>query len=625
MKITAFLAVLSLFCNAASAATGAELFQFEPAVLELNDFNAGAEVKVALKVAPKEKTTIYFEGPNLSFDKCSLDFEPATYNTAQVIKVVPVPYQTAAQEPREVPMNFKLWSPGYDGHNQTVAYTVKRGPLAAGQCNVNGDPHYKTFDQTDAQTYHYQGEGTYYLVRSPELTIQAFQQKCHPNTTCVTKIAVRYGKTVFVLDGAREKGSCLTKVTEFDGVTVAQNVEGAVENYNFAFNGGSNMKVSIAELPEQKMQYMNVLLDLATHYRKKVDGLCGHYDGVPENDYTGSDGKVYPQSTCFEESKNDAYNTGAEFKNSNLFKFAESWRVPDNDNIFTCGDKCAGSNTYPVAGDIKECQIPALQEPKKAEPPVYIPRIPDGYQAVKSCPSYTPAPIAVEAPKNLTYEIPENVLNQAAEGCVNAIQEIPECKGLADVNTYRQLCQLDIRAKLNAQLCYNLYNSNYKNICAKAILSKCKEPKKEEREKYQEVAKQNGYGRNPCNCPSDATCTTSGCVCTTPGHTFRDGKCVAVQLPTEIYQVPAARPAPTDVDPAPKLPPPTDCYSRSAEPYTPSQAPPSQEDNQQPKEQYEGQPPAKQEPTSNYEPSSPPAKQELGNLNLREVPGSIPG
>lgn len=572
MKTCALLTLLSIV-TLSGAQSAADYFTLDPPNLTVNDFNAGAEIKLALKNKPDApKCSVYVEAPSLSFDKCALDYSPENYNVAQALKIVPIPFQTAAQEAREIPLNLKVWCPGSPAHNQTVAYTVKRGALAAGQCIVSGDPHYKTFDQDIARTYHYQGAGIFYLVRSPSLTVQAIQSKCLGKTTCVSQLAVRYGKTVFVVDGTAARGSSLKKVTELEAVTVSTSVEGSIENYNFALTGGSDIKVRIGKFDQ--FPYMDVTITLATHYYRQTDGLCGKYDGDATNDYTGSDGAMCPQATCFQESSEDPTNEKPNFDKTNLHRFAQSYKVPDEDNIFLCGGNCRGTNTYPVQGQYNECQIPPLKEP---EPPIYVPPIPNGYQPIIDLPKYEPKQPTLEVPGNVTAPaIPANIVDVAARGCLEVIKEIADCAPFANVKGYQGLCEFDIRANIPAQVAYDLYKAQYEGVCVRAMLSKLKEPKPEERKKYAEIARQRGYGRNPCTCGEDARCTERGCVCREPGQVFSNGKCnLPAPLPKEYYPPPPAAPQPKNVAPAPQVPPQEPEYYRIPLPKPNSAAEPT--------------------------------------------------
>ncbi|KAI9138915.1 hypothetical protein BKA69DRAFT_1088626 [Paraphysoderma sedebokerense] len=558
MKTFVLLTLLSFVAFGAAQnvtdANPAEMISLDPPSLELKDFAATAEIKISLKAKPNNaKCTLYFEAPNLSFDKCALEYDPNNYNVAQTLKIVPLPYLTTADIAREIPINIKIWCPGYSFHNRSIGYKVKRSRLSCGTCTVFGDPHYRTFDQVQKEAIHFQGSGVYYLVQSRALTVQAFQTECVPQTTCVQKLAIRYGKTVFVIDGDSPRGSCLNKVTEFDGVTVSSSVKGAIENFAIKLSDGSTITVRIAPSPgdPRKRSFLHTTFDLAEHYMGQTNGLCGRYDGNPSNDFTGSDGTVYGQAIVFQESKDDLKNIKPTFKSTSLHKWGESWRVPNDDNIFVCGSTCRGVNQYPVSGGYSECQIPPLKEPEIIPPPIIIPPIPDGYRPINNCPVYEPKPPVEIPPSNTTYVIPPDVIDGAVRGCYEQIKLIPGCEPFADVKDYQSLCEFDIRAQMPAQVCYDTYGRNYADICSRSIVSKCQEPKPDVRQKYTEIAKQYGYGRNPCtNCPSDATCTTGGCVCKAPGHSYDHGskKCnPPPTLPPKYYPLPAPIPQPAIV------------------------------------------------------------------------------
>ncbi|KAI9138917.1 hypothetical protein BKA69DRAFT_707813 [Paraphysoderma sedebokerense] len=143
MKTFVLLTLLSLVTfgvgQNATEVNPADIVTLDPPVLELKEFAATAEIKIALKSKPNiPKCTLYVEAPNLSFDKCALEYDQNNYNVAQSLKIVPLPYLTPADAAREVPVNIKVWCPGYSFHNRSIGYKVKRSPLPCGTCSVTG-------------------------------------------------------------------------------------------------------------------------------------------------------------------------------------------------------------------------------------------------------------------------------------------------------------------------------------------------------------------------------------------------------------------------------------------------------------------------------------------------------
>ncbi|ORZ38742.1 hypothetical protein BCR44DRAFT_60665 [Catenaria anguillulae PL171] len=349
MKLLAVLAV------AAAAASSADAFlKFDQASLQLAVDQASGAIQVSLKEKPSSRVVVYFDAAKTRFDKCALEYSPENWDKPQSLSVVSEPFASLAPKERSLPITFQAYTDSCDEKLQgkTIELPTKRDSDKEGRCAVTGDPHYDTFDNT--ALYHYQGVGDFYLVKSEAVSIQARQGKCFGKASCIVGLAVRYGSASFVIDANKDMNSCVQTVTHMDGLTVSRTRSGTITSINISMNSGSSLKVDIVS--DGKNRYMNTYVNLACHLKGKVGGLCGTYDGKADNDFTGSDGKVYSAKDVIAYSASDMFNDKPQFNNSDLKKFAESWRVPDADNLFK--GKC-NPGKFPIEKPVTQCRRPA--------------------------------------------------------------------------------------------------------------------------------------------------------------------------------------------------------------------------------------------------------------------------
>ncbi|KAI9184118.1 hypothetical protein H9P43_003171 [Blastocladiella emersonii ATCC 22665] len=346
-----------------------DFLNFDKPRLSLDGNSGGEVVNVSLKTAPASRVVVYFDAPNTKFDKCALEFTPQNFNKPQPLTVVSMPYLSIAPAERQVPVTFTAFSDdcNYRHYGKSAQLPTVREKGKTGQCQVTGDPHYRSFDTR--ALYHYQGEGDFYLVKSDFITIQARQGKCFSKATCIVALAVRYGPASFVIDANQpDPNLCLQVVTTTEGATISKTRSGTTTSVNVAFNAGSNLKVDI--LSSGRDKYLNVYFDAANVLKGKLQGLCGRFDGDANNDFTGRDGRVYDSQGIINYAAQDVLNVKPGFQNTDLFKFGESWRVPNDDSIFKCRDKCAGSNArLPIDAPVTQCRRPDASKVVCVKPP----------------------------------------------------------------------------------------------------------------------------------------------------------------------------------------------------------------------------------------------------------------
>ncbi|XP_016339668.1 zonadhesin-like, partial [Sinocyclocheilus anshuiensis] len=171
-------------------------------------------------------------------------------------------------------------------------------------CNIAGDPHYRTFDKYN---HHYQGAYTYVLTQSNNLP------------SSLTPFIVR-GKNQRL--GGISRVSLLREVyVDVYGITVRFQQKKKVlvndEKVGLPFSPvrGVNIKTKSRFVMLTTDFGLSVRFDgnaqavvtLPSVYRSRVLGLCGNYDGRTSNEYTKPDGTV----------------------TRNLNEFGDSWRVTD--------------------------------------------------------------------------------------------------------------------------------------------------------------------------------------------------------------------------------------------------------------------------------------------------------
>ncbi|XP_051755695.1 zonadhesin, like isoform X34 [Ctenopharyngodon idella] len=173
-------------------------------------------------------------------------------------------------------------------------------------CNIAGDPHYRTFDNYN---HHYQGAYTYVLTQGNNLpsSLTPFRVRgknqrqggigrvslLHEVYVDVYGITVRIQQKKKVLVDGEKVGLPYSPVK---GVTIKTKSRFVMLTTDFGlsvrFDGSSH---GVVRLPSV--------------YRSHVLGLCGNYDGRTSNEYTKPDGTV----------------------TRNLNEFGDSWRITDKD------------------------------------------------------------------------------------------------------------------------------------------------------------------------------------------------------------------------------------------------------------------------------------------------------
>ncbi|XP_051569103.1 IgGFc-binding protein-like [Myxocyprinus asiaticus] len=173
-------------------------------------------------------------------------------------------------------------------------------------CNIAGDPHYRTFDKYN---HHYQGLYTYVLTQGNNLpsSLTPFivrgknqRQGVLSRVSLLHDVYVDvYGISVHILQKKKVlvNGERISPpYSPVKGVTIKMKSRFVMLSTDFGlsvrFDGNTQAVVTLPSV-----------------YKSRVLGLCGNYDGSSNNEYTKPDGTI----------------------TRNLKEFGDSWRVNDKD------------------------------------------------------------------------------------------------------------------------------------------------------------------------------------------------------------------------------------------------------------------------------------------------------
>ena len=147
-------------------------------------------------------------------------------------------------------------------------------------CSATGDPHYKTFD---GRTIHFQGHCRYVLAKdvNNKFTVLGKNKYCGKKVTCTNEVTVKVNN----LDIIIKRGGTVT-------------VFGIVKSLPYSNRGVTIRKrgkhVEVTTYIGLTVNYdcvYNVYITVSGQYRGRTRGICGNYNGNP-NDLLKSDNTV---------------------------------------------------------------------------------------------------------------------------------------------------------------------------------------------------------------------------------------------------------------------------------------------------------------------------------------------
>uniref|UniRef100_A0A3B3CR74 Uncharacterized protein n=1 Tax=Oryzias melastigma TaxID=30732 RepID=A0A3B3CR74_ORYME len=184
-------------------------------------------------------------------------------------------------------------------------------PNPSGTCSASGDPHYLTFD---GKTYDFQGTCRYVLA-----------EVCHSSS----------GLHQFSVEAKNEP---------WNGLPVSITVDGITRNLPFVLNGSISVFASGHQtfvrtsfgLSVTYDGWSTVTISVPPDYRGNMCGLCGNFNGNPNDDFHTPNGASVPTPDAF----------GA------------SWKAPGN---YTCSDGCGSSCPQCTNDQTARAQCEVLQ------------------------------------------------------------------------------------------------------------------------------------------------------------------------------------------------------------------------------------------------------------------------
>ncbi|KAJ3103056.1 hypothetical protein HDU97_010412 [Phlyctochytrium planicorne] len=290
---------------------------FDQKDLVIDDTMMGAEIAVSLASAPSSVATLYLEASGLKISSCSLKFTADNYKIPQKVRLI----GGGSDKTTAYTLSAQVYAPNSDVHLAKESVAITRKAYPAAYCYSSGDPHFKTFD---GKYYSAQGQGVFYLIKSPSLVVQVDQQPCNTDVTCNRAVAIQYGASVISLTGSTTSGAATMTMNmisdKVDGLTATANA--AKDTYQVTATDGTLITVSIYGW--NGVYYMDAGVNAAASQYGKTDGLCGNYNQNDGDDVANPD----------------------------------AWTVPASENIFYQGKGL--SLTVPVPPIVAICKMPDL-------------------------------------------------------------------------------------------------------------------------------------------------------------------------------------------------------------------------------------------------------------------------
>ena len=195
------------------------------------------------------------------------------------------------------------------------------------ECNVNGDPHYKTFD-SPSYLHHFQGTCEYVLTKpcaNDDFTVSAKNDGHNDHVSCVSSVTISVpGDNIKIVLGRGNGGTVtingVAKPNIGDEVIFNQNGVEVVRTggHPVVFLNRSGLRLSWNG-------WYQVIIKVSSRLQNQLCGLCGTYNGTTADDFTKPDGTL----------------------TTSLNEFGNSWLVPSA-NTPGCGSVAVGKRSAPV-------------------------------------------------------------------------------------------------------------------------------------------------------------------------------------------------------------------------------------------------------------------------------------
>ncbi|KAL7749973.1 hypothetical protein RI367_004488 [Sorochytrium milnesiophthora] len=455
---------------------------------------------IALNIQPTCDGTIYLQADRVQLDKCMLTFSHDSYRNAQTIRIISPPSLDA----NDVQIVVKyVGCPGDAQYGREVSIPLNGINNHVGTCTVLGDPHFTTFDRSTYPALTFMGYGPYYYVKSPALTIQAQQEPCSGTASCIIRLGVRLGNAAFLVDSDRSGQNALQWLNRNSGVQSTFSSSDGIDHFHFDLAGGSSMDLDV--FPGHGRRNINMYLHLSSHLRDKVHGLCGRWDGNPDNDFTGSAGHVYPAEHLVNIGQTNPYAASSALKT-----YGESWRIPSSDNYFGCLGQCESVKDY---------------------------KAPQGHfviQGVDYDHTAPPPPVATTGPSTQPPATAAQI-QAAADRCQVMITGDTTCAPYTNLDSLWRSCRSDISVSnaTDPATVYRMYNLAYATACSRALRLQKTHGSKLVALLASSKERALGFGDHDCD-QRCAKCTDRGCtVCAdADNYHVNAGRCVPIPADT---------------------------------------------------------------------------------------------
>uniref|UniRef100_I3KI08 VWFD domain-containing protein n=1 Tax=Oreochromis niloticus TaxID=8128 RepID=I3KI08_ORENI len=188
-------------------------------------------------------------------------------------------------------------------------------PNPHGTCSASGDPHYITFDR---KAYDFQGTCRYTLVTLCNATDELNQFSVEAKNEALNGRPLSTVAEVFVNVWGYDVHMSRDRRGLVDGVT--RNLPIILNEGNVSiYATGTQILVSTNfGLSVTYNGYSAVFISLPPNYREKICGLCGNFNGNPNDDFHTPSGTIVTSPD----------------------EFGRAWKVPGN---YTCNDGCGSS------------------------------------------------------------------------------------------------------------------------------------------------------------------------------------------------------------------------------------------------------------------------------------------
>ncbi|XP_060604052.1 von Willebrand factor D and EGF domain-containing protein-like [Ruditapes philippinarum] len=208
-------------------------------------------------------------------------------------------------------VDHAIWK-GYTIENIKVKVT-DTGTYQNKMCYSHVDPHMRT---GDGRPYENQREGYYMLFQHKisDIEVQERTKYCFGGgrgPVCACAVAVRAGADVFMINRCGTINFLDFVNCDDGGIIQVEKLNDAV--YKIITPTGTQVIVKL--LGGRYQSTMNIDIIMSPKDLGNTQGLCGNFDGDPNNDFVLKD--------------------GTQASNNNDYRFSESWRLPGNINLFT--------------------------------------------------------------------------------------------------------------------------------------------------------------------------------------------------------------------------------------------------------------------------------------------------